>query len=113
MCIDFNCELDGNQTFQKFIKAFKSIVRITKGKNIILSSGDSTLSRNPYDIANMFVFYKNLILMIRAAFIGLDHAVGKLMISTHCRNAFMHGGLIMFDNWLIFQKSKEELLKAL
>lgn len=47
----------GDLQFHNFIHKFKSLIRITKGKNVILSCGQSSdqlnAQRSPYDIANM------------------------------------------------------------
>jgi RNase P/RNase MRP subunit p30 len=67
--------------FMRFMHLFMNIVRITKSRNIILCNGmhDKLLFRSPYDVANM------------ALMIGLDYSIGKHLITTHVREALMHG----------------------
>jgi RNase P/RNase MRP subunit p30 len=65
--------------FTNFITQMSTLMRFTKGKNIILSNGTRYCFKSPLDVANI------------ASFTGHTFLMGKKMISHHIRDALMHG----------------------
>jgi RNase P/RNase MRP subunit p30 len=73
--------IKGKSQFTDFMSRFTDLIRLTKSRNLILSNGsDQTIyMRSPHDVANI------------PALLGIDHALGKKMISNHIRTTFLHG----------------------
>ncbi|GET04307.1 ribonuclease P protein subunit p30 [Rhizophagus clarus] len=65
---------------RQLISNAQSLVRVTRGKNIIITSGSTKSNelRGPYDIVNL------------GTIMGMNQAMAKDCISTNCRAVVMH-----------------------
>ncbi|KAJ5078880.1 ribonuclease p subunit p30 [Anaeramoeba ignava] len=97
--IRYSSLLGETQIRRKAMNNILNIIKYTKGKNIIFSSGTSSLMelRGPYDIMNLGTLF------------DLPFEKGKLSISKNCESAISHGYLRKTFNGIVEQKNIEEI----